>query len=173
VPAGPANPDINRNCNNSALSRLPHDSDALDAFANLRRDGDLSDEEAFLKFITTYDVPLNILNRISTEKLPASFSNVKYADTAPYVWLDPDAQGGDIRKLDTFRSRIPLDLFREIYFDVDQAALQYGRMESHDNEEARSRFITSIFSRIVCLFGSAVVNKPEGLLDSEFTKGEE
>jgi hypothetical protein len=43
-------------------------------------------------------------------------------------------------------------------------------MDSHDNEEARSRFIASLFSEIVCLFGNAVVNKPEGLLDAEFTK---
>ena len=173
APAGPANPGIVRSRDGGALSRLTHDSDALDAFANLRRDGDVSDEEAFLKFITTYDVHLNTLNRISIEKLPASFGNVRYADVAPYFWLDPDANGRDIRKLDVFRSRLPLDIFRKIYLDVDQAAVQYGRMESHDNEEARSRFITSIFSRIVCLFGSAVVNKPEGLLDSEFTKGEE
>jgi hypothetical protein len=41
---------------------------------------------------------------------------------------------------------------------------------SLDNEEARSRFIASLFSQIVCLFGSAVVNKPGGLLDAEFTK---
>ena len=27
-----------------------------------------------------------------------------------------------------------------------------------------------IFSEIVCLFGSAVINQPEGLLEAEFTK---
>jgi hypothetical protein len=83
-----------------------------------------------------------------------------------------------------------MDVFRKIYTDVDKATLQYGRMESHDNEEARSRYIASVscpsylvshifefdtkylqfFPEIVCLFGSAVINKPEGLLDSEFTK---
>jgi hypothetical protein len=170
VPVGPANPGIIRNHDNGALSRLPPDSDALDTFANLRRDGDLSDEEAFLKFITTYDVPLSTLNRISTERLPASFSNVKYKDVAPYTWLNPDAGGSDIQQLDTFRSRIPIDVFRKICSDINDAILQYGRMAYHDNEEARSRFIASFFSKIVGLFGSAVVNKPEALLDSEFTK---
>jgi hypothetical protein len=170
VPAGPANPGIIRNRDNGALSRLPPDSDALDTFANLRRDCNLSDEEAFLKLITTYDVPLSTLNRISTVKLPASFSKVKYSDVAPYVWLDPGVKGSDICLLDTFRSRIPVDIFRRIHADVNKAILQYGRMASHDNEEARSRFIASLFSEIVCLFGSAVVNKPEGLLDAEFTK---
>src|SRR2546421_118419 len=114
VPSGPANPGIIRSRDQGVLSRLPPDSDALDTFANLRRDGDLSDEEAFLKFITTYDVPLSTLNRISTARLPASFSNVKYREVAPYTWLDPSAQGSDIRQLDTFRSRLPLDIFRRI-----------------------------------------------------------
>jgi hypothetical protein len=82
-----------------------------------------------------------------------------------------------------------MDIFRKIYADVDKASVQYGKMEAHDNEEARSRFITSVgcslyhvptsdpdtrylqfFSEIICLFGSTVVNKPEGLLDSEFTR---
>jgi hypothetical protein len=170
VPAGPANPGIIRNRDNGALSRLPLDSDALDTFANLRRDFNLSNEEAFLKLITTYDVPLSTLNRISTVKLLASFSKAKYSDVAPYVWLDPSVKGSDIRLLDTFRSRIPVDIFRRIHADVNKAILQYGRMASHNNEEARSRFIASFFSEIVCLFGSAVVNKPEGLLDAKFTK---
>ncbi|KAI9780040.1 MAG: hypothetical protein M1839_007022 [Geoglossum umbratile] len=170
APAGPANPGVVRDPDRSALSRIPSDSDVLDAFTRLRKDGDLSDEEAFLKFITTYDVPLSTLSKISAARLPVSFSNVKYKEIAAYVWLDPSAMGTDIRPLETFRSRIPNDLFRSICADVDDAILQYGRMDSHDNEEARSRFIASFFSKIVCLFGSAMVNKPEGLLDSEFTK---
>jgi hypothetical protein len=43
-------------------------------------------------------------------------------------------------------------------------------MISHDYEEARGRFIASFFSEILCLFGSGVVNKPEGVLDAQFTK---
>jgi len=89
---------------------------------------------------------------------------------ATYVWLDPSANGDDILPLDTFRSRIPKNVFRNICIDIDKAILQYGKMDSHDNEETRSRFIASLFSEIVCLFGNAVVNHPEGLLDSEFTR---
>jgi len=142
VPAGPANPGIIRNRDNAVLSRLPPDSNALDTFANMRRDGNLSDEEAFLKFIQTYDVPLSTLNQIS-KKLPASFSDMKYTDIAPYAWLNPNGNGDDIQQFETFRSRIPLEIFRKIHTDVNDATLQYGRLTTHENEEARSRFIAS------------------------------
>jgi hypothetical protein len=118
--------------------------------------------------------------------LPASFSNVKYREIAPYCWLDPGAKGSDIRKLEVFRSRLPKDVFREIYGDVRLASFQYGRMEHHSNEETRSRYIASVsrtkfpirlnlthlqfFSRVVSLFGCAIINNPEGLLEAEFTK---
>jgi hypothetical protein len=152
------------------LSKLPPDSDILDTFARLRADNNLSDEEALLKFTTSYDVPLSTLNQISFSRLPASFSNVKCKEVAPYVWLDPGAEGSDILPLKTFRSRIPADLFGDICMDVDIAMEQYGRLEDDGNEEARSRFITSLFSRIVSLFGHAVTNNPEELLESEFAK---
>jgi hypothetical protein len=41
-------------------------SDVFDIFARLKSDGNLSDEEAFLKFMTTYDVTLGLLNQISS-----------------------------------------------------------------------------------------------------------
>jgi hypothetical protein len=95
--------------------------------------------------------------------------------------------GHDIRKLEVFRSRLPKDVFREIYKDVRKASSQYGRMEHHSNEETRSRYIASVsrvakflmrlnlthlqfFSEVVALFQCAIVNNPEGLLDAEFTK---
>ena len=65
-------------------------------------------------------------------------------DVAPYIWLDPTALGRGIRKLEVFRSRLPMDIFREIHIDVHKASIQYGRMEDHDNEEARSRYIASV-----------------------------
>jgi hypothetical protein len=59
-------------------------------------------------------------------------------------------------------------------------------MQYHSNEETRSRYIASVsrtkfpirlnlthlqfFSRLVSLFGCAIINNPEGLLDAEFTK---
>lgn len=63
--ASPACPGVIRNRDESTLSRLPPDSDVFETFAKLRKDGELSDEEAFFKFITTYDVLLETLNRIS------------------------------------------------------------------------------------------------------------
>jgi hypothetical protein len=94
--------------------------------------------------------------------------------------------GNDIPKLEVFRSRLSKDVFREVYRDVRKASLQYGRMEHHSNEETRSRYITSVsrtkfpirsnlthlqlFSEVVALFRCAIVNNPEGLLDTEFTK---
>ena len=65
LPAGPANPGVIRSRHQGPLSRLPVDSDILETFAKLRTDDNLSDEEAFLKFIATYDVPLSALSQIS------------------------------------------------------------------------------------------------------------
>ena len=118
--------------------------------------------------------------------MPASFSNAKYEEIAPYSWLNPYAKGYDIHKLEVFRSRLPKDVFREIYRDFRKASLQYGRIEYHNNEETRSRYIASVsrtkfpirlnlthlqfFSEVVSLFGCAIINDPGGLLDAEFTK---
>ena len=66
ITAGPANPGIVRKRAQGALLRLPPDSDVLDGFSQLRRDGNLSDEQAFLELITTYDVSITTLSRISS-----------------------------------------------------------------------------------------------------------
>jgi hypothetical protein len=79
-----------------------------------------------------------------------------------------------------------MDVFREIYKDVRKASLQYGRMQYHSNEETRSQYIVSVsrtkfpiclnlthlqfFSEVMSLFGCAIINNPEGLLEAEFTK---
>ena len=65
VPVGPANPGIIRNRDRDAFLRLPPDSDVFDTLANLRRDGNMSEEEAFLKLMDTYDVPIPTLSLIS------------------------------------------------------------------------------------------------------------
>ena len=64
VPYSPACPGIVKTRPQSPLSRLPPGSNVFEAFANVRADKDLSDEEAFLEFLTTYDVPLSALSRI-------------------------------------------------------------------------------------------------------------
>jgi hypothetical protein len=65
-PAGPANPGIVRKRAQDASLRLPPDSDVLDGFSQLRRDGNLTDEQAFLELITTYDVAFTTLSQISS-----------------------------------------------------------------------------------------------------------
>ena len=49
-----------------------------------------------------------------------------------------------MQTLDVFRARIPKDMFGEIIDDVEDALTQYGPLDSHDNEETRSRFISSV-----------------------------
>jgi hypothetical protein len=70
VPAGPANPGVVRKRDEGALSRLPPDSDAQQEFGRLRRDGDLTDAEAFMKFLRTYDVSMAKLHQISGNVYP-------------------------------------------------------------------------------------------------------
>jgi len=71
VPAGPSNPGVVRNRDNSALSRLPPDSDVLDAFAQLIKDFNLlSNEEAFMKFLRTYEVSMAAVCRVSSNVCP-------------------------------------------------------------------------------------------------------
>jgi hypothetical protein len=70
VPTGPANPGIVRRRDEGVLLRLPPDSDALEEFAKLRKDPYISDEGAFMKFMTTNDVPLTMLNQISSNVYP-------------------------------------------------------------------------------------------------------
>ena len=70
VPAGPPNPGVVRACNKGVLLRLPSDSDVLDAFAKVRMDGNLSDEQAFVKLMTAYDISIATLNQISSNVSP-------------------------------------------------------------------------------------------------------
>jgi hypothetical protein len=74
VPPGPPNPGIVRSRGPGILSRLPPNSDAFEVFANMRRDGNISDEEAFMKFITTYDVSISTMNQIASNVYPTPTS---------------------------------------------------------------------------------------------------
>lgn len=169
LPPGPACPGEVKTRDRGALSKLPPGSDIFEAFTKVRAAKHLTYEEAFLELLTTFDIPLSTLSQ-TTKTLDISFSNASYQQITPYVWLDPNGGGRDMSPLDVCRSRIPTDLFRDITGDVEDALTQYGPIDAHENEEAKSRFISSLFSRIVCLFNSIVVNKPGTLLESEFTR---
>ncbi|KAB8256266.1 hypothetical protein BDV32DRAFT_161253 [Aspergillus pseudonomiae] len=99
-----------------SLLKLPPGSDIFEAFAKVRADKNLTDEEAFLELLAAYDIPLSTLSQISAKKLEVSFSNVTYKQIAPYVWLNPHAGGRDMLRLDVFRSRIPTAMFQDIYY---------------------------------------------------------
>lgn len=61
----PACPGVVKTRPQGPLSKLPPGSDIFEAFARLRRDKELSDDEAFLEFLSTYDVPLTLILRVS------------------------------------------------------------------------------------------------------------
>lgn len=84
----------------------------------------------------------------TAEKLKVSFSNVTYKQVSPYVWLNPNDAGRDNGCLEVFRSRIPTGMFQDIVKDVELALKQYGQLESHDNEETRSRFLASVGGKL-------------------------
>jgi hypothetical protein len=67
---GPANPGVVRNRHKGVLARLPPDCDILEEVARLRRDQNLSDEQVILELMSTYDVTLATLNRISSNVYP-------------------------------------------------------------------------------------------------------
>ncbi|KAH0565329.1 hypothetical protein GP486_001273 [Trichoglossum hirsutum] len=98
----------------------------------------------------------------------ASFSKVKYKDIAPKVGLLPTAQGADIPVFPMFRARLTSEVFRKIIEDIDCLTAQYGTLRNHRNEEARSRFLTAYFNRIVELFSGLILNVPETLLEGRF-----
>jgi hypothetical protein len=60
----PAMPGNVQDIDPSTTSRLALDSDVLDVFNTLRNDGGISNEEAFLKLITTYNVSVSALNEV-------------------------------------------------------------------------------------------------------------
>jgi len=91
VPAGPPNPGVVRTRHQGVLSRLPPDTDVLDAFAQLRRDNNLSDEQAFMRLITTYNVSMATLNQISCNVSPTLLHRKLICATN--IIDDPQPQG--------------------------------------------------------------------------------
>jgi hypothetical protein len=67
---GPALPGQVRNREQGVLSKLPPQSDVVDFFTKLINDNSISPEEALVKLITTYEVPIQALNRIASTVYP-------------------------------------------------------------------------------------------------------
>ena len=71
-----------------------------------------------------------------------------------------------------FRARLPNSVFSKILEDVEMFSLQYGPLSRHDNEEARARFLSAYFNRIVAEFSGLLFNTPEAMLEGRIaTKG--
>jgi len=129
---------------------------------------------------------------VATEhNLNVSFSKVQYADIAPLVGLDPTIEGQDIPTFEMFHARLPSRIFPLIVDDLQMFETQYGPMNKHRNEEARSRYLSGVgspnnfrnstvigkslltsrqyFNRIVRLFSGLLFNTPEAILEGRLT----
>ncbi|KAF8806804.1 hypothetical protein BYT27DRAFT_6609038 [Phlegmacium glaucopus] len=136
--------------------------------AGIESSGDAG--SVILRLMDHYNVNLDDLRRFGLERgLNVSFSRVKYKDIAPRVDLQPDLCGRDMPTFDICRARIPNSLFREIISDIQMMLNQYGEPDSHKNEEARSRFLSPLFNRIVSLFELTIVNTPESIIPGRMT----
>src|SRR5271155_6031467 len=88
------------------------------------------------------------------------------------VGLDPTVRGADIPEFEMFCARLPDSVFSQILVDLQVFSWQYGPLSKHDNEEARARFLSGYFNRIVALFSGLLFNTPEEMLEGKIaTKG--
>ena len=62
------------------------------------------------------------------------------------VGLDPTVKGNDIPFFDMFRARLPNAIFHKIVEDLQAFSAQYGPMNRHENEEARARYLSGVYS---------------------------
>ncbi|KIX05927.1 uncharacterized protein Z518_03901 [Rhinocladiella mackenziei CBS 650.93] len=112
---------------------------------------------------------LRLKELLRENHLEVSFSKVEYTDIAPLVGLQPHARGNDIRTFDMFRARLPNHVFNGIIRDLGVFSKQYGPVGQHQNEEARSRYLSAYFNQIVAMFGGLLFNTPETILEGRIT----
>ena len=122
-------------------------------------------ETALLSLMLSYDVDPKALTTV-LEKGRKSFSKVSYAELRPYFDIPPTEP---FDSLPSYRSRLPLDVVKAACSQLDLSAAVYGRLTNHNNEEARSRYLASLFPPLLSVFGGAIVNKPQELMEGEFT----
>ncbi|KIW22070.1 hypothetical protein, variant [Cladophialophora immunda] len=126
-----------------------------------------------LELMYKHQFNYSLLKELLREKnLDVSFSRVTYGEVAPKLGSLPTLQGEDIPTFEMFRARLPNSLFEEILDDVGIYQLQYGSPSRHPNEEARARFLSGYFNRIVAEFSGLMFNTPEAMLEGTIaTKG--
>jgi hypothetical protein len=80
--------------------------------------------------------------------------------------------GTDIPEFEMFYGRLPKSVFSKILNDLQDFSWQYGPLSMHVNEEARARFLSGYFNKIVALFSGLLSNVPEEMLEGKIaTKG--
>lgn len=127
-------------------------------------------ELMILELMREYSFSFHRLKELLRQNnLDVSFSKVQYVDIAPMVGLKPNVKGSDIPLFDMFRARLPNDIFYKIVEDLQAFAAQYGPMDEHENEEARARYLSGYFNKIVALFSGHLFNTPETLLEGKLT----
>jgi hypothetical protein len=65
VPPGPANPGYIPDQEQVTLAMLPPKSSILEVFTKLTNDNNISNEEALLKLLATYNISIEALNSVS------------------------------------------------------------------------------------------------------------
>ncbi|KAL0630789.1 hypothetical protein Q9L58_010356 [Maublancomyces gigas] len=96
--------------------------------------------------LNRYSIDMNVLHRLGVKRRRSSFSRVTYHSIATVFGLDPSDT--DLLDIPQFDMKI-----RKICYDVEVADVQYGQMITHNNEEARSRYIAAVFNKIIFFFG--------------------
>lgn len=76
--------------------------------------------------------------------LRVPFSQVKYSDIAHVVGLCPGMRFRDAPTFEIDRARIPTSMFKQIIWDMQVALNQYGPPIEHQNEETRSRVLSTV-----------------------------
>ncbi|KAG1731109.1 uncharacterized protein EDB91DRAFT_1058963, partial [Suillus paluster] len=132
-----------------------------------------SAEMAILYLIDEFEFDLDKLKASLGEKgLNISFSNVKYPHIAAFIGLDSLWKFSNAPSFELCHSQIPTAFFKDIVMDMDVLLIQYGTLQDHTMEEARSCFLAPIFNCLVAQFGSSIWNKPESLMNGHImTRG--
>ena len=69
-------------------------------------------------------------------------------------------------------ARLPDSVFSQILNNLQDFSWQYGPLSRHVNEEARARYLSGYFNKIVSLFSGLLLNTPEEMLEGKIaTKG--
>jgi len=93
---------------------------------------------------------------------------VRYADLVPFFDI-PDKAADIPQDIQLYGCRLPLNIIKKTAEDVQCAMWEYGHVQYHQNEEARSRFIATLFHISLGCFKGTIVNRPEEIIEAQVT----